>query len=258
MKALFIGDIVGKIGRKTIAKIVPEIVKKEKIDLVIANCENIAHGKGITEATIKEALDSQIDILTSGNHIWAKKDYELVLSKYPVLRPANFPTKLGEGVKLIEVGTKKVLVINLLGRVFMKESLDDPFKKFDEILEEYKGKFDLAIVDFHSEASSEARAFGLYVDGKVSAVFGTHRHIMTADAQILGQGTFYITDLGMVGATPSVLGIDKDEVIKSYLTGMPFKHEIPEDGKAEFNALIIDFSKDPYKFKQSREIISID
>jgi len=256
MKVLFIGDIVGKIGRKAVKKIVPSLVREEKIDLVIANVENVAHGKGITESTLKEVLDSQVDILTGGNHIFAKKGFDVLFLKYPLLRPANSPCRIGDSYKLIEVGTKKVLIVNLLGRAFMRESLDCPFRKIDEILKENK-KFDYAIVDFHSEATSEARAFGLYVDGRVNAVFGTHRHIPTFDAQILEKGTFYITDVGMVGAIPSILGIDKDEIIKSYLFGIPFKHIIPEVGNVEFNALLLDFSKKPYKFKQIRKIFSV-
>jgi len=258
MKLLFVGDIVGKIARKAVKKIVPSIVREEGVDLVVANAENIAHGKGVTESTVKEVLNAQVDVLTSGNHIFAKKGFEAVFAKYPLLRPANFSSKFpGEGYKIIEIGTKKVLIVNLLGEAFIKEAVSSPFRKIDEILKECKGKFDFSIVDFHSEATSEARAFGFYVDGRVSAVFGTHRHIPTNDAQILEKGTFYITDVGMVGAIPSVLGIDKDEIIKSYLKGTSFRHIIPEKGRAEFSAILIDFSKSPFWFKQIREIVSL-
>ena len=257
MKVLFIGDIVGRIGRKAVKKVVPTLIREEEIDLVVANGENLAHGKGMTERIVKEVLEAGVDVLTSGNHIWAKKEYEIVLAKYPVIRPANYPEAPGKGYLINEVGTKKVLLINLLGRAFMRESLDCPFRKLDEILKETEGHFDLALVDFHSEATSEARAFGLYADGKVQAVFGTHRHIPAADAQILAKGTFYITDVGMVGAYPSVLGVEADEVVKSYLTGMPFRHEIPEEGKAEFNAILVDFNSQPFSFRQIREIVSI-
>lgn len=253
MKILFIGDIVGRIGRRAVVDLVPKIVRKEGVDLVIANGENLAHGKGITESTAKEVLGAQIDVLTTGNHIWAKKEFNLVLNKYPVVRPANYPDAPGQGYLVLEVGTKKVLVINLLGRAFMRESLDCPFRKLDSILQENKGKYEFALVDFHSEASSEARAFGLYADGKVEAVFGTHRHIPTADAQILPKGTFYITDVGMVGAYPSVLGVEGKEIIKSYLSGMPFRHHIPEEGAVEFNAVILETSAK--KFKQVREVL---
>ncbi len=257
MRVLFIGDIVGRIGRKVIKQIVPSLIREREIDFVVANGENLAHGKGVAERTVKEVLEAGVDLLTTGNHIWAKKEYELVLNKYPVIRPANYPQVVGKGYSITEVGTKKVLIINLLGRAFMRESLDCPFKKLDEILEETEGQFDLALVDFHSEATSEAKAFGLYAAGKVQAVFGTHRHIATNDAQVLAKGTFYITDVGMVGAFPSVLGVKAKEVIKSYLTGMPFKHEIPERGKAEFNAVVVDFSSVPPSFQQLREIVSI-
>lgn len=257
MRILFIGDIVGRIGRKTIAKIVPELIQKEKIDLTIANGENLAHGKGLTENTIQEILDSQIDFITTGNHVFSKKDYETIFSKFPIIRPANFNTTIGEGYKIIEAGARKILIINLLGRVFMRESLDCPFQKLDEILEKEKDKFDFSIVDLHSEASSEARAFGFYADGKVNTIIGTHRHVATNDAQILPQKSFYLTDCGMVGENHSVLGVKKEQIINSFLTGMPFKHEIAEDGEAEFNGIILDLSKSPIKFKQIRKIVNV-
>jgi len=256
MKILFIGDIVGKIGRHTIEKVVPDLIHKEKVDLTIANGENLAHGKGLTESTANEVLNNGIDFLTSGNHIASKKDYETVLNKLPLIRPANFNTTIGDGYKIIEVLGKKILIINLLGRVFMRESLDCPFRKLEQILKE-ESDFDYSLVDFHSEASSEARAFSFFADGKVDAVLGTHRHVSTNDAQILEKGTFYITDCGMVGEKNSVLGIKKEEIIQSFLTGLPFKHDIAENGEAEFNAVILDLSKTPIKFKQIREIINV-
>jgi hypothetical protein len=257
MKILFIGDIVGRIGRKAVAKIVPELIRKEKIDLTIANGENIAHGKGLTESTVQEVLNAQIDFITTGNHVWSKKDYLTVFSKFPVIRPANFNNDFGDGYRIIEAGTRKILIINLLGRVFMRESLDCPFQKLDEILEKEKGKFDFSIVDFHNEASSEGRAFGFYADGRVNAIIGTHRHVATNDAQILPQKSFYLTDCGMVGENHSVLGIKKEQIVNSFLTGMPFKHEIAEDGEAEFNAVILDLGKSPIKFKQIRKIVQV-
>lgn len=258
MKILFIGDIVGKIGRKAVAKIVPDLIRKEKIDLTIANGENLAHGKGLTENTTQEMLDAQIDILTTGNHVFSKKNYLTIFSKFPVIRPANFNNDFGKGYKIVEAGTRKILIINLLGRVFMRESLNCPFTTLDEILEREKSKFDFSLIDFHSEASSEARAFGFYADGRVNAIIGTHRHIQTADAQILPQGSFYITDVGMVGENHSVLGIKKEEIVNSFLTGMPFKHEVAEEGEAEFNAIILDLSKSPIKFKQIRKLVRVE
>lgn len=257
MKILFIGDIVGRIGRKAVQQILPELIRKEKIDFTIANGENIAHGKGLTEHTTQEVLDAQVDLITTGNHVWAKKDYETLFAKYPVIRPANFNNDLGVGYKIVEAGAQKILVINMLGRVFMRESLNCPFQTLDKILAETKGKYDFSIVDLHAEASSESRAFGLYADGKIDAIIGTHRHVPTADAQILPKGSFYITDVGMVGAANSILGIDKNQIINSFLTGMPFKHEIAEEGEAEFNAVILDLGKNPIKFEFIRKIISI-
>ncbi len=257
MKILFVGDIVGRIGREAVRQFVPKLIRREKIDFVIANGENLAHGKGITERTARSVLTAGVDLLTSGNHIFAKKGFDVVLSTLPVLRPANFPEAPGKGYEIFEVGARKLLVINLMGRGFMREVLDCPFKSLEKILEENKGKFDKVVVDFHAEATGESRAFGLFADGKVDAVFGTHRHIQTNDAQILPKGTFYITDVGMVGAYPSVLGVEAEEVIRSYLTGVPFRHEIPEEGKAEFGAVIVNLSSRPPSFRVLREFVSI-
>jgi metallophosphoesterase (TIGR00282 family) len=259
MKILFFGDIVGKIGRKAINKVLPELKKELRPDLVLANGENLAHGKGVTEKTIKEVVEAGIDFLTSGNHIWAEKKVIPILEegKLPLIRPANYPPGTpGAGEKIIEVGGMKVLIINLMGRVFIKEDLDCPFRKIDKILEEYKKeKLTAIIVDLHAEATSEKQAFGWHVDGRVSAVVGTHTHIGTSDGQILPQGTAYITDIGMVGAKKSVIGVDKSIIQKIFLTQMPTLHEIPEEGICTFNAVLVEI--DP-KTKKATKIERID
>lgn len=259
MKILFFGDIVGKIGRKAAAKVLPELKAGFRPDLVLANGENLAHGKGANEKVIKEVLEAGIDFLTSGNHIWAEKKVIPILEegKLPLIRPANYPPEVpGAGEKIIEVGGIKVLIINLMGRVFIKEDLDCPFRKIDEILEKYKKeKLAAIIVDFHAEATSEKQAFGWYVDGRVSAVLGTHTHIGTSDSQILPQGTAYITDIGMVGAKESVLGVDKSIIQKKFLTQMPVLHEIPEEGVCMVNAILVEI--DP-KTKKAIKIERID
>lgn len=249
MKLLFFGDIMGKPGRIAIKKILPKFKDQYDPDLIIANGENLAHGTGITEKTIKEMLDAGIDIMTSGNHIYDKsKGVEYLEQEHdlPVIRPANYPKgNPGKTYIIKQVRTKKVLITNVNGRVFMKEDLDCPFKAVDQVLEETKQeKPDITIVDMHNEATSESRALGFYLDGKVSAVLGTHTHVQTADEQILSKGTAYITDVGMVGPKDSVLGIEKEKVIEQFFTQMPTKWDISDDENIEVNAVVIEFDKD--------------
>ena len=259
IKILMFGDVMGKIGRKTIAKVLPKLKKEFKPDLVIANAENSAHGKGATKKTLEELTSSGVDFFTSGDHIFNKKEIIPILEdkNSVIIRPANYPPDVpGSGYKIIEVGVKKILIINLLGRVFMKSDFDCPFRKFDQILEETKNeKLSAIIVDFHTEVTSEVRAFGFYVDGRVSAVIGTHTHIPTADAQILAKGTGYLSDVGMVGAKDSVLGVDKKNIIKNFLTQMPVEHEIPETGKAIASAVFLEIDA---KTKKTKKIKRID
>lgn len=244
LKVLFFGDIVGKIGRRAISKILPELKKKHKPDLVLANAENLAHGIGLTAKTIKEMKEAGIDYFTSGNHIYKKETSEEVMrvAGALVLRPANYPPKApGLGEKMIELGVKKILMVNLIGRVFMAEDFDCPFRKFDEIYEKYKKENPVIIVDFHAEATSEKVAMGHYLNGRAAALLGTHTHVPTADERILSKGTAYISDVGMVGAYDSIIGVDKKNIIEMFLTQMPFPHEIPETGQAQVNAVLLEF-----------------
>ncbi len=264
LKILFFGDIVGKIGRRAAAKILPELKKKFNPDFILANAENLAHGLGVTEKTLKEMAEAGIDFFTSGDHIFDKKEaIEILEKKEPILlRPANFPPDApGVGARLIEIGTNKLLAINLIGRVFFKSQYDCPFRKADEILEEYKN-IDLAavIVDFHAEATSEKNALAMYLDGRVSAVLGTHTHIGTDDWQILPGGTSFVTDIGMVGAKDSIIGVDKKGILKTFLTQVPEIHEIPEAGVCVVNAIYLEINsktKKTVKIKKIREEISI-
>lgn len=256
MKILFIGDIVGRPGREAVKKILPGLIKKEEIDFVIANGENLAHGKGMTEKTYKEMIDVGVDCFTSGNHIWAKKEFipSLDDKNVKVLRPANYPPNVpGRGHEVFEVGTQKLAVVSLMGRVFFPIDLDCPFRKLDRILKEI-GKMS-TIIDFHADATSEKRAFGLYAYGRVSAVIGTHTHISTADEEI-ADNTAYISDVGMVGVRDSVLGVDKKLIIKKFLTQILTRHEIAE-GEVEFNAVIlgIDRKGGAKKIKRIREFV---
>jgi len=260
IKVLFLGDIVGKPGRKALVKSLPQIKQEYKPDITIANAENLAHGIGITLKTFEECLRAGIDLMTSGNHIWGKPDANKIFENIdsPLLRPANYPDQTpGQGQKTLLVGTKSLLVINLNGRVFIEDErgFSCPFKAIDRILEQYD-KTDLSgiIVDFHAEATSEKVAFGWYVDGRISAVLGTHTHIPTADEKIMPQGTAYITDVGMVGLKESVIGIDKDIIIKKFLTQEPITHDIPDKGPCLINAVLVTIDSTTKKTKKIERI----
>lgn len=259
IKILFFGDIVGRPGRRALANVLPKLKQELKPDLTIANAENLAHGIGVTKKTLQEGLNLGIDFYTSGNHIWKKTEiYEIFQdSELPIIRPANYPeSSPGKGQKLLNIGTKSLLVVNLNGRVFMEEQLDCPFQKIDQILAEYKTtNLDAILVDFHAEATSEKVAFGWYVDGRVSAVLGTHTHIPTCDQTILPKGTAFVSDVGMVAAKESVIGVDKYIVIKRFLTQRPESFEIPESKLCVVNAVFLEIDT---KTKKATKIQRID
>jgi 2',3'-cyclic-nucleotide 2'-phosphodiesterase len=243
LKILFFGDVIGKIGRKALIKALPEIKKKFKPDLTVANAENLAHGIGVTPKTLKEVMDAGVDFFTSGNHVFQKpevvKIFEWEFS--PLIRPANYLSpKPGEGEKVLIVGEFSVLMINLMGRVFIEEEFSCPFKRADDILNSYDtSSFSAVIVDFHAEATSEKSALAHFLDGRVSAVIGTHTHVPTADEKILEKGTAFISDVGMVGLKDSVIGDKKEPIIQSFVNGDPIKIEIPETGEVSINAVFL-------------------
>lgn len=228
MNILFIGDIVGSPGRLAIRELVPKLKKKKKIDFTIANAENAAGGSGITPDVANELFDSGVDVLTSGDHIWQKKEiYDVLERDKRVLRPANYPKgNPGSGAAIIESqdGTK-VAVVNLLGRVFLS-TIGCPFKTAEEIIGQLKEKTSVIIVDIHAEATSEKIALGRFLDGSASAVIGTHTHVQTADEQILAKGTAYITDAGMTGPFDSIIGRKVEQILARFLTQMPAKFEM--------------------------------
>lgn len=257
MKILVLGDVMGKIGRRAVAAALPDLRKTYAPDLVIANGENLAHGKGMTVETVEEIFAAGVDLLTGGNHSFSANGGEVMADpKYRdrALRPANYPIdNPGVGVAIVPTGAYRVLVINLLCRVFIPTLVDDPFRSLDRILDEHRGEtFGAILVDLHGEASSERNAFGWYADGRVSAVWGTHTHIPTSDERVLPGGTGFTTDVGMTGARDSVIGEDPKTILTSFLRAQPFKHEIPESGVAIVNAIVLEI--DP----KTRQTIHIE
>lgn len=245
MKLLFIGDIVGKIGRNATKTLLPSVSSKYKIDLVIANGENAAGGFGITEKIVSEIFSYGVHVITTGNHVWDKKEFIPHISKEDrVLRPLNYPPGVpGFGSLLYKLRDSiKVAVVNLSGRVFMS-NIDCPFRVGKETIERLRAETRIIIIDFHAEATSEKIAFGLFMDGKVSAVIGTHTHVQTADEKILPGGTAYITDVGMTGPSDSVIGIEKEQIIQKFLTNMPMRFETAR-GEGIFSAVVIEMDEE--------------
>ncbi|HOC96531.1 MAG TPA: TIGR00282 family metallophosphoesterase [bacterium] len=244
IKFLLIGDIVAKMGRDTVDEVLPKLKRQYQIDYIIANGENLAHGDGVNVATISEMYESGVDFLTTGDHIFknASDLNNVFFGKYNIIRPANYPDGvIGDGYKIVRIKNYKILIINLLGRVFMKNNPDCPFRKFDQIYNENKRKkIDCIIVDIHAEATSEKKTFFEYVKDRANIVFGTHTHVGTADLDI-NNGHFYITDIGMVGAKNSSLGVDFKNIIENFLYQIPVKHEFPETGTAIFNSVLVEY-----------------
>src|SRR5437016_6549123 len=239
MNVLMVGDIFGEPGRAALAKLLPRLREQHAIDFCVVNCENAAGGFGITGPMAKQMLEQGADVMTSGNHIWDKKEIiEYIGKENLLLRPANFPAGTpGVGYVTVKCGPHKVTVLNLMGRVFMLP-IDCPFQKADEILPELRKDTPIIIVDMHAEATSESQAMGWHLDGRVSAVVGTHRHVQTADERVLPKGTAYITDLGMTGPTDSVIGVDTDLALDRFISQMPNRFEPAKGPVALHGALI--------------------
>ena len=242
MRLLFLGDIVGKPGRKAL-HLLPKVVEREKIDFTVVNVENAAGGFGVTREICDELLDAGVDCMTSGNHIWDKKEILGVIDLIPqLLRPANYPARQpGRGS---HVGRGKrsaipVATLNLSGRVFIPGSVDDPFARAALEVERLRAEAKIIVVDMHAEATSEKVALGNYLDGRVTAVVGTHTHVPTCDHRILPKGTAYCTDLGMTGPYDSVIGVEKEAIVLRFLTGMPGRFETAK-GDPRFAAVVVD------------------
>ncbi|MBU0708594.1 YmdB family metallophosphoesterase [Patescibacteria group bacterium] len=248
MKILFIGDIVSKLGREAIKKVLPGLKRQEGIDLAFANAENLAGGRGVTENTLYEMLDAGVDYFTSGNHIFRQENWESLLQdeNFRLLRPANYPcTTPGRGVSITQTPQgQQVLLINLLGKTFFNPNVSQtthcPYETIDNILQTYAEESLAAIViDFHAESTSEKLALGLYTDGKASMFVGTHTHIPTADARILPAGTAYVTDVGMAGPLNSVLGVKKEIIWNLYRYPRPQRFEWVKNGRTVFQSVLV-------------------
>src|SRR5690606_25228848 len=227
MKILFIGDVVGSPGREMIQEYLPKLKAKFHPTLTIVNGENAASGRGITKKIYNQFLENGAQAITLGNHTWDNKDiFEFIDTAKNMIRPANFPEGTpGQGMMISKVNGQEVAIINLQGRTFLP-AIEDPFKKADELIEQAKKRTSIIFVDFHAEATSEKIAMGWYLDGRVTAVVGTHTHVQTADNRVLPQGTAFITDVGMTGPYDGILGMDKEAVIQKFKTALPVRFEV--------------------------------
>jgi hypothetical protein len=256
MKILFLGDIFGEAGREAVKQLVPKLRSSLGLDFVIGNCENIAAGMGVTPKLANELLAVPIEVLTSGNHIYHHKEIIPFLENNArLLRPANFlPKSPGRGTWAGEVyAGVRLAVINLIGQVFMPGPYNSPFAQVDQELEKLKGNADIIVVDMHGEASSEKMAMGIYLDGRVAAVLGTHTHIPTADETLLPKGTAYITDVGMCGPFRSIIGMRQEEVLQKYVTGVSNKYQ-PAKDDARLSGVVMDIEESTGKARTIRRI----
>lgn len=235
---------MGRPARRAVRDLVPSLIQKEEIDLAVANAENAAGGMGVDIKSARELFSAGVQVLTSGNHIWKKKEiYSFLDEQESLIRPANYPAGApGRGWCLWQHNGLRALVINLQGRVFMPNHVDDPFRCVDEILKQHGSHTPVVIVDMHAEATSEKYAMGWYLDGRASVVFGTHTHVQTADERILSAGTAYITDAGMCGPFDSVIGMEKETVIRGFITQLPRQFEVAQDNVV-LQGIIVDIDE---------------
>ncbi|MCM3110077.1 TIGR00282 family metallophosphoesterase [Lederbergia lenta] len=240
MDILFVGDVVGSPGREMIKEYLPKLKKKYRPQLAIVNGENAAGGRGITESIYKQFLEAGANAVTLGNHAWDNKGiFEFIDQAKYLARPANFPEDVpGRGLIFVKINQIEVAIINLQGRTFMSP-LDCPFKKVDELIVEAKKRTTIIFIDFHAEATSEMQAMGWYVDGRATAVIGTHTHVPTADNRVLPQGTAYMTDVGMTGPYDAILGMEKEAVLHKFLTALPTRFEVDKNGRKQLCACLI-------------------
>lgn len=241
LRILMLGDLIGAPGRTVVQRLLRQLRRQYAVDLVIANGENSAGGRGITIATGEDMVAAGVDLITTGNHVWRHRDSARALDgRLPIVRPINYPSGApGIGWRTMELGGTRLTVVNAIGRTFM-EAVDNPFSVLDAFLRVPPAELGAIVVDFHAEATSEKRALGWYLDGRVAAVVGTHTHVPTADAQLLPRGTAYVTDVGMCGPRRSVIGAAIEPVLSRFLTQRPAGYAVAEDGPLDLNAVLIE------------------
>ncbi|MEQ6375401.1 TIGR00282 family metallophosphoesterase [Bacillaceae bacterium S4-13-58] len=259
MKILFVGDVYGSPGRDMIQNYLGRLKNKYHPDLTIINGENSANGKGITEKIYKQLMEWGADVITLGNHTWDNKEiFDFIDDANRMIRPANFPKDTpGQGMLITSVQGVKVAIINMQGRTFMPP-LDDPFQVMDHLVSEAKKQTNIIFVDFHAEATSEKLAVGWHLDGKVSAVVGTHTHVQTADERVLPHGTAYITDVGMTGPYNGILGVDRESVIRKFQTSLPVRFDVSKDPATQLSAILVDVDNKTGLAKQIDRILIND
>lgn len=254
MKILAVGDLIGSAGVRKLKNILPKLREQEKIDFVIVNGENSGEGMGITEKNFHDILAEKVDVITMGNHTWGKKDIFKFIDHPKLIRPANYTKGIvGKGYNIYICKDKKIAVINLIGRVDMNVLSDNPFIIAKELVEKLQNQVDIIVIDFHAEATAEKIALGYYLDGKVTAIYGTHTHVQTADETILENGTGYITDIGMTGPKKSVIGMDVSVSIKRFETTLPERYRIAS-GECIFNGVIFNIDDNTNKVKEIKRI----
>jgi metallophosphoesterase (TIGR00282 family) len=255
VRILFVGDVVGKPGRRLVREILPGLLEREKADFTVVNVENAAGGFGISHDILEEMFRLGVDCLTSGNHIWDRREAEEILDREPrLLRPYNYPDAPGSGLRLARTGGgESVAVLNLQGRVFMP-AIDCPFQAAEQALDEVAGRAKVILVDLHAEATSEKISMGWFLDGRVSAVLGTHTHVATADLTILPEGTAYLTDVGMTAAYDSVIGMEKDGAIRRLRTQRPVRWKVAT-GDPRLAAVALEVSEETGRCTAARQLL---
>lgn len=254
MNILAVGDVVGSIGINELKKKLPKLKEKYEIDFCIVNGENAAEGMGITQANFNDIIFSGADCITMGNHTWGKKEIFKFIDHPKLLRPSNYPEGVcGRGYNIYNCCGKKIAIINSMGRAEINVMVDNPFTVTEKIINKIKNKADIIMVDFHAESTGEKKAMAYFLDGKVTAIFGTHTHVQTADEQILENGTGYITDIGMTGPKNSVIGMDKEVILKRYLTGIPERYKMAT-GEAILNVVLFKINDENNKVEEIKRI----
>lgn len=249
MKILAVGDIVGENGVRKLKEMLPRIREEKNIDFVIVNAENSAGGMGITTKIFEDLMDLKVNVVTMGNHTWGKKDIFTFIDHPQLLRPANYSKGVvGKGLGIYECNGKKIAVMNLIGRTDMGVLSENPFTVASDLVNSVADKADIIIIDFHAEATAEKIAMAMYLDGRITALFGTHTHVQTADEQILDNGTGYITDIGMTGPRKSVIGMDPEASIKRFVTSLPERYKLAE-GDCIFNGCIFEINDENCRVK---------